>query len=448
MKKVIYWMFALALSFVVVSCTDEVEEPQQGGNPSMQIENQFSNVHFGDNLPFEVTVDDNIPLSTLTAVLYFGEEEVSRTTIRTKENGVYTGSIAVPYGKNIPDGAATLEFTLVNITMKQVTKAFEVPVTRAAYPYLILVTGDSSYPMLPTGQPNEYAATAAFPSTELPAYIKSPLVDDKGQEIFFGWDEAEGSITHNSTTVIPFVSPVGGTYSVTFNTKTMEATPFFEIVINEQKMTMIDKSTYQIDINLTQGEEITLEGLTDWGVDPDFFATSDDKLTFVPISGKYRITANIPLNWIKVEVLSGNDYATLQADGSGAIWIIGDNIGKPSLASAPGWSPEKAICMSPIAPKKHQVTVVAGTSISVNDINFKFFHQKDWGGEFNNITLTTTSDIVFVGAGEDPGPGNSKRDPGNLGLLKDKPLIEGNTYVFTIDATGGATNAVLTVEMK
>lgn len=448
MKRMKYWMFALMASLVAVSCTNEVVEPQQEGNPTMQIENQFANVYFGDILPFDVTVNDDVPLSTLTAKLYFGEEEVSKTIIRTKENGQYTGSITIPYGKNIPDGTATLEFILINTTMKKTSQTFDVPIKRASYPYLILVTEEASYPMVPTGQPNEYAATSAFPTTELPAYIKTPVLDYKGREILFGWDDGEGGIAEGSSNNIPFVSPEGGTYSVTFNTRTLEASPFFEVVLNGQNMNMIDKDNYQLDIDLTQGEEITFAGLNNWWVDPDFFAEEGDKMTFVPISGRYRVTANLPLNYLKVETLIGSNVATLQPDGTGAIWIIGENAGKPSLSNAPGWNPDKAICMAPVEDKKYRVTLVAGSTVNSADINFKFFHQKGWGGEFSNQTLTTTSDIVFVGAGEDPGPGNAKRDPGNLGLYKDKPLTSGKTYVFTVDVSGGINNAVLTVEEK
>ncbi len=220
---------------------------QQEGNPVLQIENQFSNVHFGDNLPFTATVSDDIPLSTLTAILYFGEEEVERTTIRTKENGEYKGTIAVPFLKDIPDGTATLEFVLLNTTLKVQRRAlmFHYP---CSYPYLILVTPTATYPMLPTGQPFEYAATEPFPSTDLPAYIKTPVVDDKGREIIFGWES--GAVKQDVSENIPFVSPVGGTFSVTFNTKTYQAAPFFEILLNGEKMTMLDKQNYVIDANL------------------------------------------------------------------------------------------------------------------------------------------------------------------------------------------------------
>jgi len=84
MKKIKYGLLAFVASIVLVSCSNEVVEPPQEGNPTLQVEAFSSNVHFGDRLPFEATVSDDVPLSTLTAVLYFGEEEVSRTTVPKK----------------------------------------------------------------------------------------------------------------------------------------------------------------------------------------------------------------------------------------------------------------------------------------------------------------------------------------------------------------------------
>ena len=445
MKNYKYWISAIMIFAVLISCSDEVKEIQPAGNPVMEIENQFSDVHFGDLLPFSATVSDNIPLSTLTAILYFGEEEVSRTTIRTKENGDYSGTISVPFLKDIPEGTATLEFILVNTTLKKATQAFDVPITRPQYPYLILVTTDASYPMLPTGEPNEYAVTEAFPSTDLPAYIKTPVLDDKGREIVFGWES--GAVTEGLAENIPFVSPVGGAFSVTFNTRTYEATPFFEILFKRQKMNMIDKENYELDIDLIQGEELTVEGLadiSDWWIDADYFVKKEDGIyDFVPISGRYRVSANLKLKYFKIEVLDGNSPATLKADGTGAVWIIGDQVGKPSYTTNHvGWEPSRALCMAPMGNKTYQVTLVGGETVNTEVINFKFFHQKNWGGEFTSNTLTSESDIVFVGNGA------NGRDNGNLGIIEGETLTAGKTYVFTVDVSAGINNAVLTVEEK
>ncbi len=441
MKNIRYLIFGL-IGFLAFSCSEEeATEIQPEGNPALEIEDQFANVHFGDDLPFTATVSDQVPLSTLTAVLYFGEEEVSRTEIRTKENGEYSGTIHVPFEQNIPDGTATLEFELVNTTLNSVTQAFEVPVARAEYPYLILVTEDGSFPMVPTGEANEYAATEPFPATDLPGYIKTPVVDEKGNEMVFGWEA--GEITKGSTDYIPFVSPVSGTYSVTFNTFNYEAGPFFEILFNGEKMNMIDKENFQIDVELTQGQEIQINGLGNldqWWIDADYLDQQEVGVyNFVPIDGKYRVTANLAMNYFKVEVLDGNSPATLNADGSGALWIIGEGIGKPSLDNEVGWNPGNALCMAPVSPLVYQVTVVAGESVNASSINFKFFHQKDWGGEFTNEVLSTSSDIVLVGDGD------NGRDPGNLGFADGVTLSQGTTYVFEVDMTAGIENAVLSV---
>ncbi|HZH73293.1 MAG TPA: DUF5125 domain-containing protein [Mariniphaga sp.] len=441
MKNTIFLIFG-GLFLFLLSCTDEVTEIQPKGNPVLEVEDQFSNVHFGDELPFTVTVSDEIPLSTVTAILYFGEEEVSRTTIRTKENGEYTGTITVPFEKDIPNGTATLEFVLLNTTMKSVKQTVDVPITRAQYPYLILVTADASYPMLPTGVPNEYAATEAFPSTDLPAYIKTPVLDEKGNEIIFGWEA--GAVTDGVSEFIPYVSPVSGTFSVTFNTLTYETGPFFEILLNGQKMNMADKENYQLDVDLTQGEEVSIEGIEnidEWWIDVDFFNEQEPgNYNFVPITGRYRMTANLPLKYFRVEVLDDDSPAKLNEDGTGTIWIIGERIGKPSVAEREvGWEPSRALSLAPIGDKKYQITVVAGETINSDEINFKFFHQKDWGGEYGSETISTNSDIIFIGDGE------NGRDNGNLGILPEMTLEDGATYVFVIDVSAGIEQAVLTV---
>ena len=86
------------------------------------------------------------------------------------------------------------------------------------------------------------------------------------------------------------------------------------------------------------------------------------------------------------------------------------------------------------------MTLVAGETINATTINFKFWHQKNWGGEYSPETLTNESDLVFIG------DTTNGRDSGNLGLVEGKSFEEGKTYVFTVDVTQGRDNAVLTIE--
>ena len=101
--------------------------------------------------------------------------------------------------------------------------------------------------------------------------------------------------------------------------------------------------------------------------------------TFNAYSGKYRIIADTKLQYFRVYKLNGSSPATLNEDGTGAVWIIGEGIGHPSLSNAVGWTTEKALCMAPVGEKTYQVTVVGGKTVAVDAINFKFFGQM-WAG--------------------------------------------------------------------
>jgi len=440
MKKYKFLWLILPCIFILSACSKD-DNNMTPGNPMLNLVEEISSAFFGDSLQFIVEVSDNVPLSILNACLYFGDEKVSETTIRTKTDGEYTGKLFIPYYANIPNGVATLMLMLKDTHLSSVTKSFNVNISRPDYPYLILVTSNTVYSMERVGL-YQYAATEAFPSSELSAYIKTPVVTRWGNEVTFGWEG--GSITQGSTNNIPFTSDEGGKYSVTFNTLTYQAAPFFEILFNNQKMEMLDKENFKIDVNLTKGQEITFSGINiaDWWIDPDYLIkVSDNRFTFVPGDGKYRVTANTKFRYFKVEVMSGNDLATLQPDGTGAIWVIGQDVGKPSVAdNEVGWNTDKALCMAPIGNKKYQLTLVGGQTVNTHGINFKFFHQKGWGGEFGGDDVTSTSDLIY------PNPGPS--DSGNLRLFEGKTLEYGATYVFVLDVSGGNTNAVLSVTKK
>ncbi|MBQ8502312.1 MAG: DUF5125 domain-containing protein [Bacteroides sp.] len=444
MKNLKYYLMALAGVALFNACDDDELVP---GNPKMDFSAEPTTALFGDSLPFTIKATDvEVPLSTLKAQLYFNDEKVSETVIRTKVSGQdYTGKIYIPYLQNIPNGTATLKFILQNINFTITEKEFDLPLSRPNFEYLTFVTADGEeYTMTPTGNSYEYSVTGEF-SQKVKGYIKSPKAGANGNNILFGWES--GAITQGTESPITFSSSQAGEYTITFNTYTYEASPFVKLKVNENEMEMIDDDNYSVDLSLAQGETLTIEGipgLGEWWIDPDFFEKNDDgTLKFLPISGTYRITANYKHSWLIVESISGSDLATLQEDGSGALWIKGNGIGKPSYtANQVGWDEHKGLCMSQIEAKKYQVTVTAGRQINAGSIDFKFFHQNGWGGEFGGDVLTTNSDVVMIGLGKDV----NGVDNGNLALVEGKTLDMGGVYRFTVDLTAGSSAAVLTVE--
>ena len=440
MKIIKYLVSAFLSGVLMFSCTDDEKEQ---GNPVLEVKTQFSAAFFGDSIPFTVGVSDkqSVPLSTVKLKLFFGEEMVSEKVIRTKTEGDYSGKLYVPFYPNIPNGNAQLEIILQNVNMTIVKQTIDLPLSRPNFPYVMLVSGGNEIRMDRVAA-NEYEATQDFPA-KVPGYIKAPAFGANGNEITFGWES--GAIKEYSKNDIPF-SNIPGNYAIHFNTLDYSASPFIvAYAINGVVMSRVDDEHFFVDAQLAQGDAIEVEGIDnfgDWWVDPDYFTSANGVLNFKAINGKYRLTADFANQYLKVETMSGSGLASLQPDGSGALWILGDGAGKPNLANSPGWSPGRAICLAPIGAKKYQVTFVAGKTIDSSNINFKFFHQNGWGGEYKSTTLSSQSDIVFVG------DGTNGRDSGNLGIFEGKALEGGATYVFLVDVSAGIDQAVLTVTKK
>ncbi len=443
MKKNIYIVAALAGMFLMNSCKDDDLLP---GNPVMDFKTEYSDALFGDSLPFTIKATDvDVPLSTLKAQLYFDGEKVSETVIRTKTSGEdYTGKIYIPYLANIPNGKATLKYILQNINFTTSEKVVELSLSRPDFPYLTLITEDAKEYKMERNELYQYSVTDRF-SNEVKGYIVSPKVGENGNVITFGWSGKE--ITQGSTSSISFSNATAGKYSITFNTFSYVGSPFMNLGVNGEKMELADSESFRIDLNLTKGQKLAFEGVPDydnWWIDPDFFKKDDDgKLEFLPISGNYRIIANMKHKTFFVQALLNGKLATTQPDGTGAIWIIGNGVGKPSVAAREvGWTPDNALCMSQMEPKKYQATFVAGRSIKSSGIDFKFFYAAGWDGEFKGDALTSNSNLIGVGTGKVDGVGY---DSGNLYLKEGKTLTPGHIYKLVVDVTAGIDKAVLSV---
>lgn len=443
MKTLKYIALSLLVAASTTACKDDPELQTTDIGPEMTVVSADASGVYGGKVDFEVAMTDRYPLSTLKAQIFFDDEMVAEEVIRTKTDGTYKGAVTLPFYKNIPDGEATLRLVGQNIRFGQTTVERPLAVSRPKPAYLNFVLNDVEYRMEPTGNDYEYAVTDDFPQKPQ-GYISTPELDDAGSVVTFGYDTETAGIVADSTDPIPYANSNAGEFTITFNLKTFEGSPFIKLLFDGTEMTMLDNDNYYIVTTLTQNQAYTLTGVADfadWNVDLDFFerknASNPEELSFLPMTGMYKVTANFKHSYLKIEAMkSATELATLNDDGSGAIWAIGGTeVGKPTLKNAYGWSPEDGgMCLARVADKKYQLTLVAGISINASSFDFKFFHQKTWGGEFGGDDITTASDIVKI------------NDSGNLGLVEGKTLDLGGIYRFTVDVTGGNTAAVLTVE--
>lgn len=443
MKTLKYIALSLLAAACTTACKDDPELLTTDVGPEMTAVSSDASGVFGGKVGFEATMTDRYALSTLKAQIFFDDEMVAEEVIRTKENGTYSGTVTLPFYKNVPDGEATLRLVGQNVRFGQTFVERPLAASRPKPDHLVFVLGEQEYRMEPTGVDYEYAVTADFPQKPQ-GYITTPDLDGQGSVVTFGYSSEQGGIVSDSTEPIPFANSNAGEFTVTFNLKSFEGSPFIKLLFNDAEMTMVDNDNYSIVTTLTQNQTYTLTGVSDfadWDIDRDFFERADASnpkaLTFLPMSGMYKVTANFKHSYLRIEAMkSATELATLNEDGSGAIWAIGGmSVGKPTLKNAASWSPEQGgMCLARVADKKYQLTFVAGVSIDASSFDFKFFHQKTWGGEFGGDDILTASDLVKIS------------DSGNLGLAEGKTLDMGGIYRFTVDISGGNTAAVLTVE--
>ena len=454
MKTLKYIALSLLAAACTTACQDDPELLTTDIGPEMTAVSSDASGVFGGKVGFEATMTDRYALSTLKAQVFFDDEMVAEEVIRTKENGTYSGTVTLPFYKNIPDGEATLRLVGQNVRFGVTTLERPLNVTRPKPDHLTFVLGGQEYRMEPTGVDYEYAVTADFPQKPQ-GYITTPDLDGQGSVVTFGYSAEQGGIVSDSTEPIPFANSNAGEFAVTFNLKTFEGSPFIKLLFDNTEMTMVDNDNYSIVTTLTQNQTYTLTGVSDfagWDIDRDFFERADESnpeaLTFLPMSGMYKVTANFKHSYLRIEAMkSATEYASLNADGSGnAIWTVGAGIGKPVIKNGDGWDmASTGLCLARVADKKFQITLVAGISINASSFNFKFFWPKDWDkGEFLGKedasfanpygVLTTASDLIEIS------------DGGNLGLAEAKTLELGGIYRFTIDVSGGTMAAVLTVE--
>ena len=443
MKTLKYIALSLLAAACTTACKDDPELLTTDVGPEMTAVSSDASGVFGGKVGFEATMTDRYALSTLKAQIFFDDEMVAEEVIRTKENGTYSGTVTLPFYKNVPDGEATLRLVGQNVRFGQTFVERPLAASRPKPDHLVFVLGEQEYRMEPTGVDYEYAVTADF-LQKPQGYITTPDLDGQGSVVTFGYSSEQGGIVSDSTEPIPFANSNAGEFTVTFNLKSFEGSPFIKLLFNDAEMTMVDNDNYSIVTTLTQNQTYTLTGVSDfadWDIDRDFFERADasnpEALTFLPMSGMYKVTANFKHSYLRIEAMkSATELATLNEDGSGAIWAIGGmSVGKPTLKNAASWSPEQGgMCLARVADKKYQLTFVAGVSIDASSFDFKFFHQKTWGGEFGGDDISTASDLVKIS------------DSGNLGLAEGKTLDLGGIYRFTVDISGGNTAAVLTVE--
>lgn len=451
MKHIRYYIMALLALPLMASCgDDDYSAPTPAGNPVMSCTAPAAAVWMGDEVEVKVNCKDEggVALSTLKANLLFSGQSVDETTIRTKEAGEYTVKLKVPYAQNVPDGKVDIQLTLQNVSTKSNTETLSFDIKRPHFNNLQFVSADGvKYDMT---EKSDFIYQAVLPSSK--KTFKGYFATKDGKFVF--GSSTGKDISLGETGNFNFTSENMSDVVVTFDAKNYTAGPTYVLPVTILDFADSDAGkTWVGDIKQGATCNLTINGNNlpdDWYYDSDWFQKEEDgSYTFKAITGRYTILADFTHKSFRIWTMNGSEPMSLNGDGTGALWIIGnEGVNKPTwdAVNHSWWTGvDSDVCLTPIKAKVYQVTLTVGKQLRATGVDFKFFGQANWGIEFkgkdNSHLISTESEIFGIGDG-------NGHDNGNVYLKDGVELKDGETYVLTVDLTAGVDKAVLKVEKK
>ena len=412
----------VAMAAVALSCakTPTFERAEKG--PEMKVNSFTESTYMGANIKVNLNLSDaDFALSTIKAVLYYGETEVASETLRTKTEGNYELSIQAPLLKEIPDGTANLVLRAQNVGLGITETTLDVALKRPDFETLSLVDESGKSYELKKTENYVYERTDNFPS-----YVNSTVVTPQfndGETITLGWDGS--ALSASSTELIPFGSSIAGNYTIKLNLFDLSISPTGSAAV-------VSVAEYKKGQKMEFGNVVDLNN---WTIDPDFFDVDKESkaVTFRAIDGLYKMEYDTKSMFIRVEPMKdAQTPLSLAEDGTGAVWLIGSSFGKPEIG--PSWNTETgAYPAAPVERKVYEFTLAVPGQLAVSGAELKFFHRKGWEGEFKK------PDFKKI----DLSPAFEMTDAGNIKAVDVKP---GKGYKIILDLTEGINKAAVSYE--
>jgi hypothetical protein len=186
-----------------------------------------------------------------------------------------------------------------------------------------------------------------------------------------------------------------------------------------------------------------------WYADPDFFeATPSGSLKWLPLSGKYRVEADLNAR----SLMAFPEDSPLDHSGQGALYVNGPrrSIGKPCFFLDDEWLPAQAMPMAEVEDGLYRLTVTVGEQLNDEHTDFAFFTSPQMetpfvtqaGSHFRLAMNEEESDQFFA-----LGTGTNGHADGHLYKRHFFfRLTKGDRYVMTVDLRNGTDQGILTIK--
>ena len=435
---------AAALLFAVAACQNKDEQPA-----ALEIAGYTlaESADFGSTMPFTVTATS---AQNVTVALIGDGKQLASETVRTAEDGVFAGNLAIPYTKNIADGEYDVMIMAMGSGADRAEKTVKISLSHPEFSSVAFVAGTDKFELSKSDaasplEENKWSYTGALPAS-LAGHFEA--ADAAGTKYVFGGSNVDNVEFGNSADI--------DLYS--YDEAIPEGTISFDVVSFAVKypleaMYVVVPETADpaypgtVEVEFKKGQIVAFAGLGDLWVDIDFFDNNGDgTYTFRAEGGKYKLTNQSDWGSLRVERLSSDGgLATFRWDESGnvtvneAIWCLGNyNFGKPDQRTVrdgrvfSDWETFDGYCMAKIDDYKYQITLRIH-----NYASLKFFQTKlDWGDiasanyDLANSTLEKIYLISVIGSDGNFQQGQSVIDPN-----KYEYPVDGVVLRFTFDVT-------------
>lgn len=378
MKRIFNSILATAAILVAASC----EPAETTADFEISAFSVAASAEFGTSVDFTVTAAE---ANNVTVSIADSEgSTIATATVSESTDGVFGGTLAIPYTKNIADGVYSVLALALGDGTDRAEKTGTITLSHPAFTSATFVA-DKNY-TLTKGEGNVWAYTGELPAS-LSGYVEAKTADATFTFGGTSFDNIEVGSTEAFELYEYDEAIPEGTISfdvVSFAVKYPQNVKFIEV-----PNTTDAAYPGTINVDLKKGQLIQFTNLGDLWVDVDFFDNNGDgTYTFRAESGKYKLTNQSDWGLLRVERLSSTGaMAEFHWDGNNittneAIWAIGNyKYGKPRVhgvrdgRSWNDWETYDALCLAKIDDYKYQITLHL-----TNYASYKFFQTKlNWG---------------------------------------------------------------------
>lgn len=415
MKRIFQVLFLALIAIGYTACQpDSFREVYPKGNPTVEAHMLTNEVLFGsDSISFEVKITEKAtPLSTLSIKVIVGLNVIVNEEVRTPNlNFEQKFTYAVPFGPNMPEGepvkvyltATNVEGTATDFILSDCVGHRPVLETMYVMPPTIdykplgkgkqMTWDEEKFVAYDLGYPKSIECLLAVVGTKFGRidwnYPVFGMKDDKlsliTQEEFESGVATSIQLSNDNIESIDTIQFDPMTFDLYFGGKV--AQPVSALDVNADLAEVAGKTYRHAKIFFDPAIEVTISGVTNMATayNLDYMELKDGNVVkFLGEKGMYEVYYLPEEDYIVVEPLRDAVYPNV-------MWMTGVGFGLPVAAPKVqgGWGFDNLgqyIACRTVAPKVYQFTAYLKNGANADfetygSLNFKFFHQKGWGGE-------------------------------------------------------------------